>query len=387
MKILYHFRTRGTGAEGVHIAGIASAFQRLGHEVVFASPTGANPLATAGADPFGAAKRKSLLSRITAWAPAAVFEVLEILYNRVWASRLERLIREERPELIYERHAFFLSATARLAERHRIPLIVEVNELAGDERVRAQPWFSGLARAADRFTFARARRIVVVSPHLKRRIVEMGVAEEKVLVLPNAVSEEMLSAKVDPEAVREKLGCREAIVVGFVGWFVPWHRLEVLVEQFAVLARGEARLRLVLVGNGPLKDALVQQAAELGIADRVIFAGAVPHGEVPGYVAAFDVAVVPHSNEYRSPIKLFECMALGRAVLAPGTEPIKQVIRDGENGVLFDAETAGTLGEKLGVLVADAGLRERLGTRARADVAERHTWLQNARGTLAGIAG
>jgi glycosyltransferase involved in cell wall biosynthesis len=328
-----------------------------------------------------------LLSRITAWAPAAVFELLEVIYNRVWASRLRALIRQERPELIYERHAFFLSATARLAERHGIPLIVEVNELAGDERVRAQPWFSGLARAADRFTFARARRIVVVSPHLKRRIVEMGVAEEKVLVLPNAVSEEMLTAKVDPGSVRERLGCREAIVVGFVGWFVPWHRLEVLLAQFAPLAREEGRLRLMLVGNGPLKEALMKQAEELGISDRVIFAGAVPHGEVPSYVAAFDVAVVPHSNEYRSPIKLFECMALGRAVLAPGTEPIAEVIRDGENGVLFEPEKAETLGERLAGLISNEGLRGRLGAQARADVMERHTWLQNARVTLEGVAG
>jgi glycosyltransferase involved in cell wall biosynthesis len=384
MKILYHFRTKGTGAEGVHIAGIASAFKQLGHEVVFASPTGANPLTTAGADPFGTSKRRSLLSRVTAWAPPVVFELLEILYNRVWGSRLRGLLRKERPDLIYERHAFFLSATARLAEQHGVPLIVEVNELAGDERVRAQPWFSGLARAADRFTFARARRIVVVSPHLKRRIVEMGVEEEKVLVLPNAVSEEMLAAAVEPEAVRERLGCRETIVVGFVGWFVAWHRLEVLLAQFAPLARKEPRLRLVLVGNGPLKEALASQAAELGMADRVIFTGPVPHAEVPSHIAAFDIAVVPHSNEYRSPIKLFECMALGRAVVAPGTEPIAQVIRDGENGVLFDPEKPESLGERLAALISDEELRERLGARARADVAERHTWLQNARATLAG---
>ena len=168
MKILYHFRTQGTGAEGVHIAGMANAFSQLGHAVSFSSPTGADPRTNAGADPFGSNKGRSLLARLAAYAPGIVFEMLEIAYNFVCYPRLRTLVTNETCDLIYERHAFFLCATAFLARRRCIPLVVEVNELAGDERVRAAPWLIPLARLADRLTFRRAQVIVVVSPHLRR---------------------------------------------------------------------------------------------------------------------------------------------------------------------------------------------------------------------------
>lgn len=377
MKILYHFRTQGTGAEGVHIAGIANAFGSLGHEVFFSSPTGVDPRVSAGANPFGSTQR-SLQGRLAAKAPSLLFELLELGYNVIAFWRNWRLVSQLQPRLIYERHAFFLFSTALLARTRRIPLIVEVNELAGDERVRAAPWLLPLAIWADKITFRAASTIVVVSPHLKRRICALEVSPEKVLVLPNAVSAESLNQPANGQAVREKLELQDTVIVGFVGWFVPWHRLDVLLEQIAALAEEEPRLHLLLVGDGALREALSRQAAQLGISHRVIFTGAVPHTRVADYVAAMDICIVPHSNEYRSPIKLFEFMARGRAVLAPRTEPVEAVITDGENGLLFDPEQPEQLRSQLKRLSADASLRERLGARARADVEARHTWQKNA---------
>ena len=320
MTILYHFRTQGTGAEGVHIAGIANAFEQLGYRVVFSSPTGIDPRVTAGASPFGSGRR-SLLSRLAARAPRIVFELLEIAYNAVAAFRNLRLILRERPALIYERHAFFLCSTAMLARLMRVPLVVEVNELVGDERIRPDPLLALLARAADRITMRLASRIVVVSPHLKRRIESLGVPGSRVLVLPNAVSAESLDAPADGAAIRARHGAQDALIVGFVGWFVAWHRLDRLIGEFAALTASDPRLRLMLVGDGTLKAELESQAARLGIAGRIIWTGSVPHAEVPAHIAAMDICVVPHSNEYRSPIKLFEYMARARAVLAPRVEP------------------------------------------------------------------
>ena len=384
MRILYHFRTQGTGAEGVHIAGIATALEGLGHEVVFSSPTGVDPRATAGANPFGQRKR-GLLARLAAKAPGIVFECLELAYNAVAWLRNRRLLAQERCGLIYERHAFFLCSTALLAQRRGVPLVVEVNELGGDERIRPEPWLAPLARWADRVTFVRASLIVVVSPHLQRRIVAMGIAPEKILVLPNAVGESALDAPADSAAVRAGLGLGDATVIGFVGWFVAWHRLDVLLAQFAALT--DPRIRLLLVGDGVLRGALVEQAAQLGIGERIVFAGSVPHSEIPSHIAAMDICVVPHSNEFRSPIKLFECMARARAVVAPVTEPIAMVLRDGENGLLFDPENPATLGTALARLIADEPLRTRLGQQAQADVRARHTWRHNAEAVLAGVRG
>ena len=386
MKILYHFRTQGTGAEGVHIAGVANAFTRLGHEVIFSSPTSVDPRTKAGDDPFGGKKKqRSFLSRLAAHAPGPVFECLELGYNVASYLRLRGQLARHSFGFIYERHAFFLAATALLAQRRRIPLVVEVNELAGDERVRTTPWLAPLARMADRITFQRASLIVVVSPHLKRRIVTMGIPEERVLVLPNAVDETSLDIPTNAVAVREKYRCSDALVIGFVGWFVPWHRLEALVALFAGLATSDPRLRLMLAGDGPLAEALANRAQTLGVRDRVIFTGPIPHTQIPDHISAMDICVVPHSNEYRSPIKLFEYMACGRAVVAPRTEPIAAVVDDGVNGLLFDPENPRELASQITCLIAAPEERERLGSAARQNVAARHTWRRNAEAVFAKI--
>ncbi len=383
MNILCHFRTQGTGAEGVHIAGIATAFERLGHRVIFSSPTGVDPRTTAGTNPFAEKKRRSVLARLAAHAPALIFELLEIAYNALAYVRNRAALTRENCALIYERHAFFLCATAFLAQRRGLPLVVEVNELAGDERVRADPWLLPLARLADRLTFQRASLIVTVSPHLQRRIAALGIAPEKILVLPNAVSAASLDTPADGAPIRARHHCAEAVVIGFVGWFVAWHRLDNLLTQFAALAAADPRLRLMLVGDGTLRETLVAQAAALGISDRVIFTGPVPHAEIPAHLAAMDICVVPHSNEYRSPIKLFESMARARATVAPRTEPIAQVITDGVNGLLFDPQNPASLREALQRLIADPSLRTQLGAAALATIRAHHTWDRNAAAVLA----
>lgn len=378
MKILYHFRTQGTGAEGVHIAGIARALEGLGHSVEFSSPTGIDPRFSAGANPFGG-KRKSWLGYLAALVPRFIFEPVEMAYNLVAWRRHARILREQRFNLIYERHAFFLCSTALLAKRFRIPLVVEVNELAGDERVRAKPFFQGIARLADKLIFRAATVIVTVSPHLKRRIEALGVKGSKVIVLPNAVEESWLTFPNRRQEIRDRLGLRDEIVVSFVGWFVPWHRLKRLVEVFAKVVAEHPNIRLLLIGDGPQKRDLLRQVEKLGVRDTVLFPGSVSHSEVPAYLDASDISVVPHSNEYRSPIKLFEAMARGKLVIAPRTEPVEAVVVDGESALLFDPENVIDLQQCL--LRAIELLRKNtpLGDVARLQISNRHKWIHNAR--------
>ena len=196
MKVLYHFRTRGTGGEGVHIAGIANALVKLGYEIELSSPTGVDPRESQGSTPFSGKEGGGLLSRLAARAPGFLFEFMEVGYNLAAWWRNRGLLEAENYDLIYERHAFFLFSTALLARRFKIPLVVEVNELVCDERIRKQPLLKPVALWSDRFLLGRADRVVVVSPHLKRRIVELGIEEGKVIVLPNAIDEVAFSEEI-----------------------------------------------------------------------------------------------------------------------------------------------------------------------------------------------
>lgn len=387
MRVLYHFRTRGTGGEGVHIAGIANALERLGHPVVLSSPTGADPRQTQGSTPFGEQRKRSLASRLVGLCPGFLFEFLELAYNLAAWWRNRRLLTESEFGLIYERHAFFLFSTALLAKRFQLPLVVEVNELVGDERIRKQPLLKPIAEWADRLVFGQAARIIVVSPHLKRRIVEMGIDDERVVVLPNAIDAVAFAEVPDGLEVRESCGLDAALVVGFVGWLVHWHNLPGLVEAVAEARKVGHDAKLLLVGNGTLEEELRAQAVELGISDHVVFAGAVSRERIASYIGAMDVATIPQSNSYRSPLKLFEYMALERAIVAPATEPIEMVLRANENAVLFDQEDASGLTEAICRLAADSDARRRLGECARADCLRKHTWQANARASIEGLKG
>jgi glycosyltransferase involved in cell wall biosynthesis len=256
-----------------------------------------------------------------------------------------------------------------------------VNELVGDERVRRQPVLTSLALWCDKMLFERASLIIVVSPYLKRQLINRhDIPEDKIQIHCNAVDDVMMEKCPDVDRFIREFKLNGKFNIGFVGWFVEWHHLDVLIEVFARFCNEhpEINANLLLVGNGPLREKLVRQAEELGMAEKVTFTGTVEHSRVPEALRAMDIAIIPHSNEYRSPIKLFEYMAQGCAVVAPQTEPISMVIENGENGLLFTPLDKDQIYHSLARLATDANLRVRVGNRARENIVNRHTWRHNA---------
>jgi glycosyltransferase involved in cell wall biosynthesis len=140
----------------------------------------------------------------------------------------------------------------------------------------------------------------------------------------------------------------------------------------------------VVVGDGPAVPALRQQAAELGVADRVRIAGLVAHDAIPELVAGFDIALQPRVVVYASPLKLFEYMAAGKAIVAPDQPNIREVLVDGVTALLFDPATPDSMWTAIRRLAADPPLRGRLGAGASTEVARRsYTWRANAERVVA----
>ena len=145
------------------------------------------------------------------------------------------------------------------------------------------------------------------------------------------------------------------------------------------IERRDIRCHLLLVGDGPVRDELEQQAQRLGVADHVTFTGVVQRDQVASYVAAFDIALQPAVVAYASPLKLFEYLALGRAIVAPSQANIREVLEDGVNAVLFDPEDEAGLVKAIQRLIEDPALRQRLALKAGATISERGlTWHANA---------
>ncbi len=385
MRILYHHRTRGHGAEGVHIRGLVRAFRELGHEVEVVCPPGVERSGGAdGAPPPPRRGAGSAWSGFSRLAPQLLFELLELTYNGWSRIKLAGAIRRFRPELIYDRYALFHAAPARLAARHRIPLVSEINDATFIERSRGLV-LRGLARRIERRVLDRSALIVTVSNRFRDMLTAAhGTAASRVVVTPNAVDPGRFDARDAPE-LRARLGLEGRRVIGAVGAFVPWHGLDYLVDsvQGLLAARGDAQV--LLVGDGPVRAAVERQVQRLGLDGRVRFTGFVPPEDVPRYLACMDVCLMPDSNEHGSPIKIFEYMAMGKAVVAPRYAPIEEVLEDGRTGLLFPPRDPDGLRRAIERLLDDAALRERLGDAARARVLATHTWRINAEAVLAAL--
>ncbi|MCA9409426.1 MAG: glycosyltransferase family 4 protein [Candidatus Omnitrophica bacterium] len=383
MNILYHHRTHGTGAEGVHIAYIIKGLRDLGHKVDVISPNNIDPTLTAGNNPFAAdgKHKKNRFLLLSRKLPQIFFEWMEIGYNFVLFFKLWHQLKKESYQLIYERQAFFCFVGALKAKKCNVPFIVEVNEVAGEKRVRKQICV-GLAKRIEKYVFSKADAIIVVSEFLKKKIIELGIPSDKIHVIPNGVDEQLFNPQINAKSVREKYNISEdMVVIGFIGWFVQWHQLDRLIDVFAQLA-STRDIRLMLVGDGDLKESLAQVAKEKGMLDKLIFSGAIKYQSIPAYIQAMDICVIPASNEYRSPIKLFEYMAMAKPTVAPRFQAIESVVGENEYGLLFNGEEAEDLKNKLEELIENKQRRQELGMKARQHIEQNFLWRHNAEKVL-----
>jgi len=386
MTFVYHHRTAGRGGEGHHIMSVVHALEVRGHHVTIVSPPGIDPRRASDVAPLDkGSTRESGVRRLWKWlsvrAPQALFELAEIAYNAYALVAVRRALADRPGAAYYERYAFFLFAGVWWARRKGHTVLLEVNEVVGIERARHQ-LLVPVARWLERQTFRRASHIITVSTFLKDEIVRRGGAAATTHVFPNAIDPSRFTGPSGRARVRSALGLQDAVVVGFAGWFDAWDRLDVLIPAVAALRRAGRDIRILLVGDGPVAPTLRDLAARAGISEFVTLTGRVPKSEMPAYIDAMDIAVLPDSNEFGSPMVLFEFMAMGKAIVACDRGPIRDVLRTGQNGVIVTPADAVALKDAFARLIDDTGWMARLGCRARLDVMANHTWDATARRTL-----
>lgn len=314
----------------------------------------------------------------------------------VWVTR--RFLQGRSPAALYQRHGRFVVAGALLSRLLKVPLVLEYNasELRmadyGDP-VRFQNWLA-LCEQASLFA---ASLIVVVSEPLRRELIERGIPEKRILVNPNAVDVGVFRPNCGGQKLRSRLNFTTSdIVVAFVGTFSYWHGIrtleaairQLLLERDTHLVAG--RLQFLLVGDGPL-CMKTRQALESVADKRVRFTGLVPHEDIPSYLDAADILVSPHTRMpdgqpfFGSPTKLFEYMAMSKAIIASNLDQLSSVVRHDWSAWLVEPGNATELASAVLLLARDPGLRERLGENARATAVSQHTWEQNAERVLTRI--
>jgi glycosyltransferase involved in cell wall biosynthesis len=382
-RILYHHRTQALDGQRVHINAIQRALREQGHEVIEIAPLPA--VEAAGGQTRRTWKRVALEALARA-APRGGYEALELSYNLVGYMALSAAIRRVNPHFIYERYALNTTAGAWASARHGVPLLLEVNSpLADEKRALGQLLFHRTSQRIERYVLRAAARVLAVTDVLAgmlRRSAQL--ASDRVLVVQNGADAPSIAAAGDASALKAEFGWGpDDVVLGSVGFFREWHGVDALLQ--AVASLDSRRLtRVLLVGEGPALPHLRELAATLDLTPNVAFTGAVPHDRIPRYLAAMDAVVIPRAVEYASPLKLFEYMAAGKAIIAPRQPNLLEVLTEDVDALCFERENLPELVGAVRRVVSDRSLRQRLGAEAQRTIArEDLTWSGNARRIVA----
>lgn len=301
------------------------------------------------------------------------------------AARLMAVAKEIRPDVIHA-HSPALNAIAalRVGRALGIPVVYEIRAFWEDAAVdhgTSREWGLRyrLTRAMETYALRRVHAATTICEGLRAEIVGRGIPAPKVTVIPNAVNIEDFSVgEARDEALAARLDIEGKQVLGFIGSFYAYEGLDILLRSLPAMLAQNPAIRVLLVGGGPQDAQLKQLARELGVADRVLFTGRVPHDEVQRYYNLIDVLVYPRLKmrltDLVTPLKPLEAMAQGRILVASDVGGHGELIEDGKTGVLFEAGNPQALAAKVLALLGAPERWQALRDNGRAFVERERNW-------------
>ncbi len=309
----------------------------------------------------------------------------EIRLIEATTRRLSELVQRLRPDVLHA-HSPVLNAipALKVGRRFGLPVVYEVRafweDAAVDHGTHAE-W--GLryriSRALETYALKRADHVTTICQGLRSDICARGVPADRVTVIPNAVDIDAFPpGGVADEALKAQLGLSGALVIGFIGSFYAYEGLDLLLDAYPGILRRLPGARVLLVGGGPQDAALRDQAERLGIADKVVFTGRVPHADVARYYDLVDILAYPrHSmrlTELVTPLKPLEAMAQGRIFVASDVGGHRELIKHRETGMLFSAGHPTGLADAVVELAQEPALWPLLRANGRRFVEEERNW-------------
>jgi PEP-CTERM/exosortase A-associated glycosyltransferase len=295
-----------------------------------------------------------------AFAKLPILNQLEVIQGL--EKRLSEIIPQIKPDVLHA-HSPCLNGIAaiRAGRKFGIPVVYEVRAFWEDAAVdHGTSTENGLrykmTRALETHALKRADAVTTICEGLRRDIVERGIPANKVTVIPNAVDIDKFAVGGEADQdLKRQLGLAGHRLIGFIGSFYAYEGLDVLLRAVPALSARAPDLRVLLVGGGPQDARLRQLAKDLGIADKVVFTGRVPHDQVQKYYDLLDVLVYPRLSmrltDLVTPLKPLEAMAQGRILAASSVGGHRELIDDGKTGILFAPDDPAALASKVGELL------------------------------------
>lgn len=322
--------------------------------------------------------------------------ISELFYN----LKVLKFCGDKKVDAVYQRYNGFSFCGAYFAKSRNIPLILEYNSSdvwttkywkqdGGFFMNAAKALYDRLLkipiiRIVENYNIRNAALIVVVSDVLKNNITKAGVDPGRILVNPNGVDPEKYSPNVDGSEIIARYGLDRKTVLGFIGTFGQWHGTENIVRAYGEFLHDypdqREKTRLLMVGDGVRMRATRQIVEEYGMEDCILFTGLVPQDEGAKHLAACDIlinATVPSpdgSEFFGSPTKVFEYMAMGKAVICSAAGQMARILTHKKNAYLVRPGDVRELADSFRILIKDRNLRDKLGAAARTEVAQKYTW-------------
>jgi PEP-CTERM/exosortase A-associated glycosyltransferase len=298
--------------------------------------------------------------------------------------RIRDLIKIEKPNLLHV-HSPVLNAIPALCLGRRlgIPVVYEIRAFWEDAAVdhgsyRQYSWKYVLTRSIETWVCRKAAHVVVLCNGLKKDLLNRGIKEKKISVVPNGVNlDDFRPCEPDSEYIKlwELAGKR---VIGFIGSFYRYEGLDLLIDAFASLVRVNPDIVLLLAGGGKQETQLKALKRRLQLGKKIIIPGRIPHNRIAGIYAITDILGYPRYShrltELVTPLKPLEAMAMGKAVVASDVGGHRELIRDGHTGILFPAGNVSALAEALHRLLNDDVLRKRLEEQSSFWVRQERSW-------------
>jgi glycogen synthase len=312
----------------------------------------------------------------------------------VLTNSISALVAKWRPDVLHAHSPALCGLAAlRAARRHGLPLVYEIRAFWEDAAVGNGTGREGslkyrLTRKLEDRVVAGADAVMTICHGLRDDLVGRGFPGGKIGIMPNGVDLDLFGsppARDDALGQELGLGANDAggPVIGFIGSFYDYEGLDDLIAAMPMLLAERPDARLLLVGGGPVEDALRRQAEASPAAAAIRFVGRVPHNQVERYYSLCDVMAYPRKasrlTELVTPLKPLEAMAQGKLVAASAVGGHRELISDGLTGMLFAPDDPADCASSLAALLARREDWPAMRSVARAHVADRHDWMLNAR--------
>lgn len=306
------------------------------------------------------------------------YDLRNLWHNRAFHRAARQLMEERKFDAIYERFSLYSLAGTWLGKRYDKPRIVELNAFLSVEHVK-KIHFLRLARKAEKHIAVNAPALAVVSQPLHDSLVEMGVDSKRIFTMPMAVDITHFRPETERgKRIRNLWNLDGRYVIGYVGGLAEWHGISMLRQLAKNIKKQRGDFTIFVVGGEKIEaDKHRRQARDEGLEKHLVFTGSVPYNHVPAYINAMDVALVPDTNYWTCPTKMFEYQASGIPTVAPKYSAILSAMDHGKEGLLFEPKNMVQAAQCILELGDKPEERKTIGQNAQRRVAETHSWQHN----------